>query len=85
MQVRAVWPIAAGDAMTVAYVGVMEPRAVRMRELLESKHFVCGCQRCTEPLAQSVDLCLEVRSPSLFETLPLLQHAASPSEAHRHP
>ena len=66
MQVRAVRPIPAGDALTVAYVGVMEPRAVRARELLESKHFVCGCERCTEPLAQSVDLCLEVWPPRIL-------------------
>ena len=61
MQVRAVRRVPAGSPLTVAYVGVIEPRAVRVRELLESKHFVCGCERCTEPLAESVDLCLEVR------------------------
>ena len=62
MQVRAVRPIRAGEALTVAYVGVMEPRQLRARDLLDSKHFVCACERCTETLADSVDLCLEARS-----------------------
>lgn len=52
--------------MQVAYIAVMEPRRVRARDLAETKHFVCACMRCTEPLAQSKDLCLEVRGPRLL-------------------
>ena len=53
-------PIGAGEQLCVAYVGVMEPRRVRARDLSDSKHFTCACARCTEPLAASTDLCLEV-------------------------
>ena len=60
MQVRAVRAIAAGAQLTVAYVNLLEPRAVRRAELAATKHFTCACERCSEALAASSDRLLEV-------------------------
>ena len=64
MQVRAVRAIAAGAQLTVAYVNLLEPRAVRRAELAATKHFTCACERCSEALVTSSDWLLEVGSCS---------------------
>ena len=64
MRVRTVRDMRAGTQLTVGYVNLMEPRAVRHRQLAESKHFLCACERCSEPLAESTDRFLEVRWPA---------------------
>ncbi|KAK9835062.1 hypothetical protein WJX81_008045 [Elliptochloris bilobata] len=52
-------PIPAGAQLTVAYVNLLEPRAVRRAELAATKHFTCACERCCEPLETSADRLLE--------------------------
>jgi hypothetical protein len=63
MRVRALKDIEEGEELCVAYVNLTEDRLTRQKELLESKHFVCVCQRCSQPLADSNDRFLEVNSP----------------------
>jgi len=60
-QVRALMDIRAGAELTVQYVNLMEPRAVR-QQLLAERYFACACERCSEPLATSTDRFLEARS-----------------------
>lgn len=62
LRVRAVREVSAVAELTLAYVNLMEPRAVRRQQLQESKHFLCICERCSEPLPDSTDRFLEVRS-----------------------
>ncbi len=45
--VRAMRPIEPGEALTVAYVGLYETRAVRRAELRDDHLFECLCGRCT--------------------------------------
>lgn len=61
MHVRAIRRVAAGEQLTVAYINLMEPRRIRARELMESKHFACACERCTSPVETHPDRFLEVR------------------------
>ena len=55
---RALRDIRAGGQLTVQYVNLMEPRAVRQGMLAE-RYFACACERCSEPLATSTDRFLE--------------------------
>jgi len=64
MQVRALRNVREGEELCVAYINLTEDRATRQRELLEGKHFVCACQRCSQPLVESNDRFLEVPPPS---------------------
>lgn len=63
--------IKAGEQLTVSYTNVTEPRKIRAAELRTTKHFVCACERCTEPLATSVDAELEASIASLEVKMPL--------------
>eukprot|EP00049_Salpingoeca_infusionum_P005855 m.97893 g.97893 ORF g.97893 m.97893 type:complete len:582 (+) comp13113_c1_seq2:2686-4431(+) len=47
--VRALRPIAAGDEVTVSYVDLLQPRAQRRAELMQTKEFTCHCLRCDVP------------------------------------
>ena len=80
MRVRAVVPVAEGEALTVAYINLFEPRKVRARFLATTKHFTCACKRCSAPLASNPDRFLEVRCViSLFlqNLFSLFIHAGS--------
>lgn len=59
MEVRAVEHIRKGQELTVQYINLLEPRAVRARQLAETKFFTCACTRCAAPLATSTDRFLE--------------------------
>lgn len=67
--------IKAGEQLTVSYTNITEPRKIRAAELRATKHFVCACERCTEPLATSIDAMLEVSVPfsSRAEDAPCLK------------
>ena len=62
MEIRAIREISAGEQLTVCYVNMTEPRKIRAAELRATKHFSCACERCSEPLAASPDMMLEVRN-----------------------
>jgi hypothetical protein len=64
MRVRAIRPIRAGEQLTVSYTSLTEPRRLRAQDLLDSKHFLCACERCCEPIQTSIDRYLEARMPS---------------------
>ena len=49
-----------GEQLTVSYINPTEPRKIRAMELKATKHFVCACERCTEPIAATPDMMLEV-------------------------
>ena len=49
-----------GDQLCVHYTSLYEPRKVRQQALLQEKFFTCACERCSTPIAQSVDRFLEV-------------------------
>lgn len=48
-----------GEEITLSYIDIDKERSERRRELQETKHFDCACERCSEPLAESVDRFLE--------------------------
>ena len=50
-----------GEQLTVSYINPTEPRKIRALELMTSKSFLCACKRCTEPIADTPDMMLEVR------------------------
>ena len=75
---RAVVPVEEGEALTVAYINLFEPRKVRAQFLATTKHFTCACKRCSAPLASNPDRFLEVRCViSLFMQNLLFMHAGS--------
>ena len=43
---RALRPLAAGDAVTIAYVDLAQPAALRQSELMAGYCFQCACTRC---------------------------------------
>lgn len=51
------WP---PSQLCLSYINLYEPRRVRQQELLQSKHFQCTCERCSEPMPGSIDRFLEV-------------------------
>ena len=57
-----------GGELSVQYVNLLEPRAVRRAQLAETKFFDCACPRCREPLPRATDRFLEAHTP--FPTLP---------------
>ena len=67
--------IKAGEQLTVSYTNITEPRKIRAAELRATKHFVCACERCMEPLAASVDASLEasISSSCQAEDAPWLE------------
>ena len=48
--VVAIQPIHAGEEITVSYGGIIQPRAVRQRDLQERFGFSCDCRACAGPL-----------------------------------
>ena len=84
MQVRAIRPVAAGEQLTVAYINLMEPRSIRARLLMESKHFSCACERCSAPLETHPDRFLEVRLGT-YLPLPFQQPATKSHELFARP
>ena len=61
MEVRVIRDVKKGEQLTVSYVNMTEPRKIRTVELLATKHFICHCERCTEPIEGTPDMMLEVR------------------------
>ncbi|KAE8896536.1 hypothetical protein PF005_g15703 [Phytophthora fragariae] len=59
MEVRALRYIKEGDEITLSYIDIDKERAERRKELRETKHFDCQCERCAESLSESVDRYLE--------------------------
>ncbi|CAI7804248.1 unnamed protein product, partial [Closterium sp. NIES-54] len=59
MVVRATCHIDKGAELCVSYINLYESRESRQQQLLESKHFICACDRCSEPLPLSSDRLLE--------------------------
>ncbi|KAJ1976626.1 hypothetical protein H4R34_003907 [Dimargaris verticillata] len=55
LTVRSLKPIQEGEAVTVSYVDLYQPREQRRRDLLMAKHFWCKCPRCNSMLSESVD------------------------------
>lgn len=45
--------------LTTNYCDLYEDRLTRQRYLKDTKSFVCACDRCSEPIDQSVDLLLD--------------------------
>lgn len=60
MEVRVIREVKKGEQLTVSYVIMTEPRKIRTVELLATKHFICHCERCTEPIEGTPDMMLEV-------------------------
>lgn len=54
MEYRALKDIASGEEVTVSYVDVIEGTGKRRAILLQSKHFICHCDRC-----DSFDMAME--------------------------
>ena len=80
MQVRTLRQVRQGEELCVAYVNLTEDRGTRLRQLMEDKHFVCACQRCSQPLAESNDRFLEVCLPFFLPLFPFsisLHHSLS--------
>lgn len=48
MILKSIKDIKKGDQVTVSYVDLFAPRWERRGKLISSKHFWCGCRRCTE-------------------------------------
>ena len=59
MRARALRDIKAGEQLTVSYVNLFEPRRTRAHQLMEAKHFVCRCPRCSVPLLRARDRFLD--------------------------
>ncbi|BBN02498.1 protein MpASHR2 [Marchantia polymorpha subsp. ruderalis] len=59
MYVRATQDVPKGSELCISYINLYEPRSTRKMQLAVSKHFLCRCQRCSEPFVHSVDRYLE--------------------------
>lgn len=55
LQMRTIRPVPLGEELTDSYTDLYCTRWTRRKELLKTKHFVCHCDRCQEPLAASCD------------------------------
>lgn len=56
VQFRTIKPIAEGEELTITYTDLYLPRDVRREKLLSSHYFHCGCDRCTDPAPDSLDV-----------------------------
>ena len=56
MEIRALVPVAPGDELAVSYMDLFQPTAARRKELEATKHFLCGCVRCTASVADGAML-----------------------------
>lgn len=45
MEVRALEAISAGTELSLYYIDLLQSTSSRRKELLSSKHFLCGCSR----------------------------------------
>eukprot|EP00897_Mesotaenium_endlicherianum_P008832 jgi/Mesen1/7978/ME000425S07183 len=59
MYVRATQNVPAGTELCLPYINLYEPRYVRQQQLQATKYFDCACERCSEPLAASLDRFVE--------------------------
>ncbi|RLN83236.1 hypothetical protein BBJ28_00017077 [Nothophytophthora sp. Chile5] len=59
MEVRALRDLEEGEEITLSYIDIDKERGERHKELRETKHFDCECERCAIALAESVDRFLE--------------------------
>ncbi|OWZ15375.1 hypothetical protein PHMEG_00010988 [Phytophthora megakarya] len=59
MEVRALRDIKEGEEITLSYIDIDMERSERRKELRDTKHFDCQCERCSVPLSESVDRYLE--------------------------
>lgn len=59
MYCRAMRDIKKGEEITLSYIDLYQPRLNRQKELLETKHFFCQCERCSEPMDESIDALVE--------------------------
>ncbi|ETO85256.1 hypothetical protein F442_00940 [Phytophthora nicotianae P10297] len=59
MEVRALRDIKEGEEITLSYIDIDKERSERQKELRDTKHFDCQCERCSTPLSESVDRYLE--------------------------
>ncbi|GMF42127.1 unnamed protein product [Phytophthora lilii] len=59
MEVRALRDIKEGEEITLSYIDIDKERGERRKELRETKHFDCQCERCSVPMNESVDRYLE--------------------------
>ncbi|KAG6948626.1 hypothetical protein JG688_00015012, partial [Phytophthora aleatoria] len=59
MEVRALRDIKEGEEITLSYIDIDKERNERQKELRDTKHFDCQCERCSTPLSESIDRYLE--------------------------
>ncbi|KAK1941736.1 N-lysine methyltransferase SMYD2 [Phytophthora citrophthora] len=59
MEVRALCDIKKGEEITLSYIDIDKERSERQKELQNTKHFDCQCDRCSTPLNESVDRFLQ--------------------------
>ncbi|CAH0483102.1 unnamed protein product [Peronospora belbahrii] len=59
LEVRALRDIEEGEELTLSYIDIDVERHERRKELRDTKHFDCFCERCAVPLSESVDRYLE--------------------------
>ncbi|KAF4129026.1 hypothetical protein GN958_ATG21775 [Phytophthora infestans] len=59
MEVRALRDIEEGEEITLSYIDIDKERSERQKELRDTKHFDCQCERCSTPLSESVDRFLD--------------------------
>ncbi|CAI5461831.1 unnamed protein product [Closterium sp. Yama58-4] len=84
MVVRATSHIDKGTELCVSYINLYESRESRQQQLLDSKHFICACDRCSEPLALSSDRLLERDSKACLAALSSFQSTYSKTLHPRH-
>ncbi|KAL5776604.1 hypothetical protein ACOSP7_009530 [Xanthoceras sorbifolium] len=65
--VRSIKKINKGEAVTVAYTDLLQPKAMRQAELWSKYQFVCCCKRCTASPPTYVDCTLEEISAANLE------------------
>ncbi|KAG7393383.1 hypothetical protein PHYPSEUDO_009587 [Phytophthora pseudosyringae] len=59
MEIRALRDMKEGEEITLSYIDIDKERNERRKELRDTKHFDCRCERCSTPLSGSVDRYLE--------------------------
>eukprot|EP00892_Ulva_mutabilis_P012408 jgi/Ulvmu1/953/UM102_0036.1 len=54
LQIHAVRPIPAGEALSISYVDLLSPPFARQTTLLQTYNFLCSCPRCVAPASPGV-------------------------------
>ncbi|XP_038886411.1 protein SET DOMAIN GROUP 41 [Benincasa hispida] len=67
VMVRSIKSIRRGEAVTIAYCDLLQPKAMRQSELWSRYQFVCSCQRCSAKPLTYVDHALQELSASKVE------------------